>query len=292
MGQKQFNAKIDELLENIENTLPRKYGQLTRAADRARLMVEDILAKYADNTGVIPRNKQGAVIRDLARVEGQIYRDIQAELQIMFNATAEATAVGLSTAIATAIDIAALLAVKELAESLADITLLFPALIGKSTERFIRDMARTPFNRKDSDGLQLNDRLQDISRTIIREVSSTLRTSIRKGEVTSEMNRKVKRGFSSLAWRLKTIVETETLYVHRNTIATFAELSGIASGLRIQDYPHGKAGEHERHKCYEYANEDAHGMGKGVYPVGTRKIRHPHPRCRSTLHLVLDDRLA
>src|SRR5690606_39107886 len=98
------------------------------------------------------------------------------------------------------------------------------------------------FTRRDDDGLRLNDRLQDISRTITRQVSSTLRKSIRNGEVTSRMNRKVQRDFTSLAWRLKTIVETEVLYVMRNGIATFAELSGIAKGLRIQDYPHGKPG--------------------------------------------------
>jgi hypothetical protein len=293
MGQAQFNAQLDELLENLENTLPRKYGQLTRAADRARLNVEDILAKYADSQGKIPRNKQGAVINDLQRVEGQIYRDISAELQMMFNATAEATAMALSLAVSTAINTTALLSVAGLAKAYADaVALLFSALIGKGTEEFIRDIAKTPFNRRDSDGLRLNDRLRDISRTIIRQVSSTLRKSIRNGEVTSSMNRKVARDFNSLAWRLKTIVETEVLYVMRNGVATFAELSGIAKGIRIKDYPHGKAGEHERHKCYEYAHKDEHGLGEGVYPVGTRKIRHPHPRCRSTLHLVLNDKLA
>lgn len=292
MGQKQFNAQIDGLLRNLDNTLPRKYGQVNRASERARLTVEDILAKHADHTGKIPRNKQGAVLADVTRIEGQIYRDIQSELQVVFNSTAEATAMGLSLAVATAIETATLLAVLGLAKSLADIALLFPALLGKSTDQFIRDIAKTPFARKDSDGLKLNDRLRDISRVITRQVTGTLRTSIRKGEVTSEMNRKIKRDFTSLAWRLKTIVETESLYVHRNAIGMFAELSGIAKGLRIQDYPHGKAGEHERHKCYEYAQADEHGLGKGVYPVTTRKIRHPHPRCRSTLHLVLVDRLA
>jgi hypothetical protein len=293
MGQKQFNAQLDELLHNLENTLPRKYGQLTRAADRARLLVEDILAKYADVNGKIPRNKQGAVIRDLQRVEGQIYRDVQAELQMMFNSTAEATAMGLSLAVSGAIDTTTLLAVTGIAKAYADtVAFVFSALLGKGTEEFIRDIAKTPFNRKDDDGLRLNDRLRDISRTIIRQVSSTLRKSIRNGEVTSNMNRKVARDFNSLAWRLKTIVETEVLYVMRNGIATFAELSGIAKGLRIVDYPHGKPGEHERHKCYEYSHADEHGMGRGVYPVGTRKIRHPHPRCRSTLHLVLHDKLA
>lgn len=292
MSEKKFNASIDELLENLENTLPRKYGHLTRAADRARLTVEDILAKHADANGIIPRSKQGAVIRDLQRIEGEIYRNIRDELQVMFNSTAEATAMGLSFAVASAIDTAALLAVAGIAKALAETPLLFGALIGKSTDEFIRDLAKTPFNRKDDDGLRLNDRLRDISRVITRQVSSTLRKSIRNGEVTSRMNRKVQRDFNSLAWRLKTIVETEVLYVMRNGIAMFAELSGIAKGLRIKDYPHGKPGEHERHKCYEYAHTDEHGLGRGVYPVSTRKIRHPHPRCRSTLHLVLVDKLA
>ncbi|PAE24074.1 hypothetical protein [Bacillus sp. 7894-2] len=291
MSERKFNAQLDELLEQIENTLPRKYGQLTKAADRARLTVEDVLAKHADLNGIVPRNKQGAVIREVQRIEGEIYRSIQTELQLVFNSTAEATLMGLSTAIATALNVTALLAVAGLAKALADMTLLLPSLLGKSTDAFIRDLARTPFNRKDSDGLKLNDRLRDIARLLTREVSSTLRTSIQKGEVTSQMNRKVARSFKTLDWRIKTIVETEVLYLMRNGIALFAEYSGIAKGLRIVDYPHGKPGEHERHKCHIYAHADEYGMGEGVYPVTTRKIRHPHPRCRSTLHLVLHDKL-
>jgi hypothetical protein len=293
MGQKQFNAQLDELLHTLENTLPKKYGQITRAGDRARLMVEDIVARYADSSGRVPRNKQGAVVRDLQRVEGQIYRDLQTELQTMFYTTSFTTADAIGLALQTAINTAALIAVAGIAKAYGKTAwLLLSALIGKGTEEFIRDIAKTPFTRKDADGLRLNDRLRDISRTIIRQVSSTLRKSIRNGEVSSSMNRKVATDFKSLAWRLKTIVETEVLYVMRNGIATFAELSGIAKGIRIQDYPHGKLGEHERHACYHYAHADEHGMGRGVYPVGTRKIRNPHPRCRSTLHLVLHDKLA
>lgn len=293
MGQRAFNAQIDELLGNIENTLPRHYGQLTRAAERARLTVEDILAKHAGQDGIVPRNKQAAVLRDLQRIEGQIYRDIRSELQTMFNSTADSTAMALSLAVATAIDTATLVTVAGITEALADTSLLlFSLLIGKRTDEFVKDIAKTPFTRKESDGLLLNDRLRDIASVITREVSSTLRQSIRKGEVTSQMNRKIRDKFTSLAWRLKTIVETEVLYVMRNGIAKFAELSGIVKGLRIKDYPHGKPGEHERHACYRYAREDEHGLGRGVYPVGTRKIRNPHPRCRSTLHLVLIDRLA
>jgi hypothetical protein len=293
MGQRQFNAKIDELLEAAEHTLPKYYGQLTRASERARLTVEDILARYAGPNGVIPRNKQSAVVRDLQRIEGQIYRDIRNELQIVFNSTAQAQSMGLALAVSGALDVATLLAVAGIAKALAETAaFLFGALIGKSTDEFAIDIAKTPFNRKDDDGLRLNDRLRDISRVITRQVSSTLRKSIRNGEVTSQMNRKVQRDFKSLAWRLKTIIETETLYVHRNAVGTFAELSGIARGVKIVDYPHGKPGEHERHMCHIYAHQDEHKMGQGVYPVGTRKVRHPHPRCRSTLHLVLVDKLA
>jgi hypothetical protein len=292
MGQRQFNAKIDELLEAVDHTLPRHYGQLTRASERARLTIEDIIAKYAGPDGVIPRSKQGAVIRDLQRIEGQIYRDIRDELRMVFESTAQAQAMGLALAVNSALDTATLLAVAGIAKAYAEtVAFLFGALIGKSTMEFSQDIAKTPFNRKDSDGLRLNDRLRDIARTITREVSSTLRKSIRNGEVTSQMNRKVHRDFKSLAWRLRTIVETETLYLHRNAVGAFAELSGIAQGVKIVDYPHGKPGEHERHMCHIYAHQDEHGMGQGVYPVGTRKVRHPHPRCRSTLHLVLDRRL-
>lgn len=292
MSEKKLNKQIDDLLETIEGTLPKKYGRLTRATDKARLAVEDILAKHADADGKVPRNKQATVIRDLQRVESQLYRDIRTELQAIFAETSDTMSAGLALALYVALDTATLLEFAGLAEALGETAeLLFSALIGRDTYKFSKDMAKTPFNRKDDDGLQLNDRLRDIARVIVRQVSSTLRQSIRNGEVTSRMNQKVKRDFSSLAWRLKTLVETEILYIHRNAIGMFAEYSGIAQGLRIQDYTHGKPGEHERHACYKYAHANEHGLGRGVYPVNTRKIRHPHPRCRSTLHLVLVEKL-
>lgn len=292
MGQQQFNKAIDELFEATENKLPQYYGRLTRANDRSRLIVEDILAKHAGPDGVIPRNKVAVVSRDLQRVESQIYRDIRSELQRMFEEAAVEQSTALALAVSGALDIATLLAVAGIAKAYAETAYyLLAALIGKPTEEFTSSLAKAPFNRKDDDGLRLNDRLRDIARTTIRQVSSTLRKSIRNGEVTSRMNRKVAQDFKSLSWRLKTIVETETLYLHRNAVGTFAELSGIARGVKIVDYPHGKPGEHQRHKCYVYAHQDEHGLGRGVYPPGTRKIRHPHPRCRSTLHLELVRRL-
>lgn len=296
MGQKQFNNELDALLETIDNTLPLKSGRVLRASNRSRLTIEDILAKYAGADGKIPRGKTGAVIRDLQRIEGEIYRDVRDELRLIFNDSAKETATGLSLAVMATLDVATVLSIAGITGTVASLGanaayLIFEALLGKTREDFIEDLAKTPFNRKDDDGLRLNDRLNDISRTIFRQVSGTLRKSIRNGEVTSDMNRKVKRDFKSIAGRLRRIVETEALYVMRNGVGIFAELSGIAKGLRIQDYPHGKPGEHERHKCYIYAHQDEHGMGKGVYPVTTRKIRHPHPQCRSTLHLVLIDKL-
>lgn len=293
MSEKKFNKQIDELLEKVEGTLPKKYGQLTRAVDKARLAVEDILAKHAGPDGKVPRNKQAAVITEIQKVESQIYRDVRAELQAMFAETSDTMAVGLALALFTAINVKAVLEFAGLAEALGETAeLLFSALTGRSTYNFSKYLAGTPFNRKDDDGLQLVDRLRDIARVIIRQVLSTLRKSIRNGEVTSQMNRKIKRDFESLAWRLKTLIETELLYIHRNAIGMFAEYSGIAMGLRIQDYAHGKPGEHERHACYKYAHSNEYGLGRGIYPVTTRKIRHPHPRCRSTLHLVFVDKLS
>ncbi|WP_079516520.1 hypothetical protein [Rossellomorea marisflavi] len=292
MGQQQFNEAIDELFEATQNKLPQYYGRLTRANDRARLMVEDILAKHAGPDSVVPRNKSAAVTRELQQVESQVYRDIRSELQRMFEEAAFAQSSGLALAVSGALDVAALLAVAGIAQAYAEsASYLLAALIGKPTEEFTSSLSKAPFNRKDSDGLQLNDRLRDIARTTTRQVASTLRKSIRNGEVTSRMNRKVARDFNSLAWRLKTIVETETLYLHRNAIGMFAELTDITRGVKIVDYPHGKPGEHERHKCHIYAHQNEHGLGEGVYPPGTRKIRHPHPRCRSTLHLELVRRL-
>lgn len=292
--EQEINEGLEELFEQIERSLPRRNAQVRKAVDRARLSIADILAKYTDSNGTIPRSKVNAVLRDLAAVEGEIYRNLRNEMAVVVEDVGEETVTELSELILAVIGVAALIKVAGLPKDFANLSVgaaesVFGALTGKTIREFVEAMVSSTFNRRGSDQKRLNDRLRRIARVLRKEIEVTLRESIRNGEGTTEILRKVERKFSDLDWQIDTLVETESLYTMRQSVARFAEESGIVAALKIVDFPHGDIREHMRHKCYIYANSDEHGLGKGVYPIGTRKIRNPHPRCRSMLLFVLKD---
>lgn len=292
--EQEINEGLEELFEQIERSLPRRNAQVRKAVDRARLSIADILAKYTDSNGTIPRSKVNAVLRDLAAVEGEIYRNLRNEMAVVVEDVGEETVTELSELILAVIGVAALIKVAGLPKDFANLSVgaaesVFGALTGKTIREFVEAMVSSTFNRRGSDQKRLNDRLRRIARVLRKEIEVTLRESIRNGEGTTDILRKVERKFSDLDWQIDTLVETESLYTMRQSVARFAEESGIVAALKIVDFPHGDIREHMRHKCYIYANSDEHGLGKGVYPIGTRKIRNPHPRCRSMLLFVLKD---
>ena len=227
-------------------------------------------------------------------VQREVYTTITAELKDRFRSTSENTATGIALALYAGINTTTLLSIAGVTDATATVSeellkFILSALMRKPTKGFIENLAQSPFDRVDSDGKRLSDRLREAASRLMSELAETLRKSIRKSEVTPVILRKMQKDFRNLADRTKLLLETEMLYVMRNGIATFAENSDFVKALRIQDYPHGKPGEHKRHKCYIYAHRDEYGMGMGVYPVKTLKIRHPHPNCRSTLHFVFKE---
>jgi len=295
--QQKLNEALSANYEAFERTLPRKNGQVMRAAGGSRLTIADVLAKYADSTGKIPKNKTTAVVAELSAIQDEIYRDLNAELRTTISDSAEDATVSTASLIATVIGVLAVIKFAGLSKAIADFgadivaQILFSALTGFGFAEFIKAITDSVFNHKADDGKQLNDRLHEVAKALHDGITETIRKSIRNGEGVTGIIRKVKQKFREVNNRLKTIVETESLYAHRQALAWFAEKSGLVSALKIVDYPHGDPAEHRRHKCYIYAHQDEYGLGEGVYPVSTRKIRHPHPRCRSTLHFILDEKL-
>lgn len=291
--ESRLNKELDAITESLEQSLPRKNGQVNRAVDRARLTISDVLTKHTDSNGKIPKSKTTQVTSELRAIEGEIYRNLRDELHTVVRDTVGASAPAIATALVTVIGVKALLDfLGEAEEIIGDsVAAIFRLLVGGSDYmEFIDAVDASVFNRKGSDDKRLNDRLRPLAKGLYEDVSATVRQSIQNGETTPAIQRKVTQRFKDVTSRIKRIVETETLYAHRQTVGWIAERSGIANGIKIVDYPHGH-GEHVHHKCYIYSKANEHGMGQGVYPVGTRKIRNPHPQCRATLHLVLAGKL-
>lgn len=297
MSEKMANEALTRLAESVDNVLPRRNNQILRTLSNHRLTISDILAKYVVD-GKIPKGNLTKLLNELNAVEAEMYRNLRSDLQSVVKGITEQSTATLTGPIITAIGIPALMSFIGI-ESANVLTTeaLFSAVVGIGVLDFITSIVTSTFNRTGDDGKKLNDRLRAITSLLMNEVRTLLRKTIGQGEDPAVIVRELNRVFDENDWRVSTIVETEALFAMRQSIAKFAETSGAVKALKIIDFPHGHEHEHGdhyhyRHKCYIYAHSDEHGLGKGVYPVTTRKIRNPHPQCRAIIHFVLVDELA
>lgn len=289
MSDAVFNEQMDEVLHSVENVLPRKRAQVNRSIDGFRLPVADVLAKY-ESDGTIPTTSVKNVVDEVRALENSLYRTIQTEMRLAYKDIAEMTTESIAGALIVAFGIPAVLSAIGVATTdVLTNQAIFSAAVAMDVLQFIGSVVASVFNRTDSDGKSLNDRIRSYVRDLLRDITDTLRKNIMTGEVTATMLRNIKKDIDRHSWRVNTIVNTESMFAMRQSIAKFGETSDLVEAVKIVDFPHGDPKEHRRHKCYQYANADDHGLGKGVYPVSTRKIRNPHPQCRSVLHLLFID---
>ena len=287
MSEKQVNDRLLEMQEAFEKKLPTYSRQVKQAFDLARARVADIIVKHAKD-GKVPKNRVNALNSELSAVEARLYRDLLSQTTIIIEDAATDASEGLNKALVIAVGATILLAMNEEEEGSEALTATgFLLAIGIGLLALIKKVLGTVLGRSGDDGLNLRDRLRKLAADIIADVRKTLRKSSNASEDIADIQRKVAQIFGDVEWRVDRIVETEAPVAYRTAIAQAAELSDLVEALKIIDFPHGK--RHEKHKCYEYARANEHGMGKGVYPVTTRKIRNPHPQCRSRLVLVMKE---
>lgn len=294
MSEQAVNEVLTELFEDVENVLSRRTNQIIRTIGESRLAISDFLAGYVEN-GSIPTSKIPQIMRDLDEIEAQMYRNIRDDLRSVVKDIAEQSTTSISEAVIGAIGTGALLSFIGITSvNVLTNEAIFSALTGLGVIGFITSIVTSVFNRKGDDDKTLNDRIRSLARLLTNEIRNTLRATIGRGEDNAVIIRELNRVIDENDWRVRTIVETESLYATRQSVAKFAETSEIVKGLRIVDFPQGHEHargdrEHDHHQCFIYAHVDAHGLGEGVYPVTTRKIRNPHPQCRAQLQYVLID---
>lgn len=287
MTEKQINQRIVEMQEALEKRLPAYSRQVKQAFDLARARVSDIIVKYVKD-GKVPKNRITAINRELSAVEAALYRDLLSQTTIIIEDTVKDAGEGLNEALVLAVGAVTLYAMQDEQEgSEALSTAGFLLAIGMGLLALIKSVLGTVLGRSGDDGLNLRDRLRNLAADIIADVKKTLRKSNNTGEDYANVQKNIAQIFGDVEWRVNRIVDTEVAVAHRTAIAKAAESSDLVAALKIIDFPHGT--NHESHKCYEYARANDHGMGEGVYPVSTRKIRNPHPQCRSRLVLVMKE---
>lgn len=276
ISEKTLERRLRALYEDFFARQPQANRRVAKALETAQLRTTALIAEYSED-GKLTQKSLRRLLTELEAVERQLSTDLRALMQAELRKAIEEAGIGLNEVLIAA-GVVAVLADEE-QEHDGILTALGIGLLA-----LITFVLGATFRRKGDDDKSLPDRLNYLAADLRSELERELRRA--RGNVAKALkaNEQV---FKDARWRVDTLVETETSYAFRRAVVRASETSGAVEALKIIDFPHGKPAEHRRHKCYIYAHEDAHGLGTGVYPLGTRKILNPHPRCRSAIIPVL-----
>lgn len=291
--QQQLDELMTQSLLSFERlTLNKQPG---RIASDIQYVTKPLIARInelADDKGKLPKNTLAELTRDTVALERGVYNVYSTSLRRQLEASAYYSAESTITAIvavlgpgivAKIIGLATASSLSQLAETGALASIFFATLTGLSLTEFARLIADYVMRRKSSDGKSTIDRI----RIFAREVARASAQAVSQGGSAGDIIRRIDNVMRELDWRIERLVETESMTAYRTSVARLSEQEDVISAVKIIDFAEGHESTHPRHKCFQYARADEHGMGEGIYPVHTRKIRNPHPQCRSILVPVL-----
>lgn len=285
-AQDKLEKTMIESFESFERTIPKQRKAVLASISTVRLKLIERLA--------VATSAQKKV--DAKQLSEEAYRMITTAyttaLRKELEQTVRASAVSTSEALIAALGPAAVLeltgivtamSIAELVETGLLTELVFALIFGIAITAFVVAVVNGILRRLESDGKNTNQRIRQFA----REISLELGRVLRQESDMSELTKQLEKIFAESEWRVRRLVDTETMSAYRTAVVRLTEGSSLVKGLRIIDFPEGHEDTHDHHKCYKYAQANEHGLGKGVYPIHTKKIRNPHPQCRSILVPVL-----
>lgn len=260
-------AQLDAIFKRMSteyNALNKKQQAFAiREIGRVRGELADLLSEYAGSDGVIKRQRIGRLMRDMDDIERLLREHGVLALDEIISDTSAWTTSKVNAAIGATISTT-------------------------SFDKVNRQVFRYVTKRFGDDGLILSDRVWDLSGGIRDELSSVIRSSIIRGEGVSAMIPKLRKVHENETWKIRRLAQTEGSTAYRTATAFNAKDSDIVEWVRINDRPGHR--NHDKHRCYELANEDRYGQGEGVFKPTDDEIYCPHPNCTSYITYVLDER--
>jgi hypothetical protein len=291
--QDKLEQSLIESFESFERQIPKQRKAVLASISTARLALNERLAAKSVK-GVTPKGADAQkIVDDAERLIATAYATtLRKELEQTVRASAVSTAEALIAALGpvAVLELTGLVIAMSIAELLETgllIEFVFALIFGIALTAFVSAIVDSLMRRVESDGRNTNSRIRRFANEVSTELAKVIRQSAANGDNMADLVRKVEQVFAEADWRVRRLVDTEIMAAYRSSVARLTEGSTIVKGLRIIDFPEGHEETHDRHKCYQYAQVDEFGLGKGVYPVTVRKIRNPHPQCRSILVPVL-----
>lgn len=263
-------AELDAIFKRIAD----EHGKLNekqvafaiREIGRVRGDIADLLADFAADDGTIKRQRLMRLLRELEEAE---------KAMRLYGSDALNTVLRQSSEFAISHANKALIGV------------IGAPLISAGIERLNRNVIEYVTTRFGDDGLVLSDRIWSTSGVIRDTLTTQIRTDIIKGESIGTMARNIRRIYDNQTWMIKRLVVTESNTAYRTANAMSIERSEVADWVRLVENGH-RHPRHESHRCYELAQENRYGEGRGVFKSTDSEIYSPHPQCSSYIVPVLN----
>lgn len=263
--KRQLDDALREAALGYQSLNARQQGFAINEIERTRREVNGLLAEYAKKDNTIARNRLNTFLRDLEDVERQIRRNGMNAMERILKDSANSATTGAERAMIAAYG--------------------RNAGIGIDFTRMNNDVFRYVANRFGDDGLILSDRVWQIAGDQKDAISKAVRNGIIQGKSVNQMVADVRKAYDNETWKIERLVRTEGNTAYRTADAYYAQRSNVIIGLKI----HPGAADQPSHKCSILANDNPHGLGRGVYTPDNTEILNPHPNCTSFVTYVLDE---
>lgn len=256
-------ADLDRIFERME----RDYGALNRKQQayaireigRVRGEVSDLLADFADNDGVIKRQRASRVLRELDEIEASLRKHGTIALENIIEESSEWTTDRLTKAVGIS---------------------LSKSAFDRVNEHVIKYVVK----RFGEDGLVLSDRIWGLSGEIRDELSTVIRTGIIRGDGINAMIPRIRQVYDNETWKIRRLARNESVTAHRAAIGYSAKESGVVEWVQFH------AGDKRSDACVALAEADPYNKGKGIYKPTDTEIWMPHVNCTSYITYILDER--
>lgn len=265
------NKVISNVAEKVYNDADRRASRVTSEVDDVRKLITDVLAKYADSDGFIPKHKINQVLRELNGFEEEYRKVIERGLEEQVKDSSKFIHKAVVGAIVTAIGIGAFKSPKFIEDE----------------DEFNDELMK--YLRTNKVGkLTIYDRILRYSGLLRDRMQEVIRYGILSGERFTKITLQVKDAVDRRLSQIKNIILTEIPNIVRKGLAYIGDKTKVLKGLKIVDL-RGRHPFHYHHQCYKYAEADKYGMGKGIYKPSDTYIFNPHPQCTSYVIYVFNN---
>lgn len=264
---KQINDVISEVADAVLDDTDRGADRVAREVDDVRKGVTDVLARYADDEGVVPKHKIKAVLRELDAYDDSFRKVIETNLEEQAREASNKVHKAVIGAIVAYIGVKA-----------------FSAPSIEDSAGFEDDLMRYLRNNT-IEGLTVYERIKRLTGLMRDRMQEVIRYGVLSGKKFTVIIRDIKGVIDRLLHQIKVVIKSEIPNILRKSIVLIGDSTRLVKGIKITDL-RGRHPYHRRHQCYIYAEADKYGMGKGIYKPHDTYILTPHPQCTAYFEYV------